>query len=320
MTEEMREKLRHLPESPGIYKMLDAERRIIYIGKSKCLRKRVNSYFVPEPKWEKARKMAPLIKDIEYIVTDTHLEAMLLECRAIKQIQPYFNVMMKNDERYVYLELGSGGRKNPLSVSTTKSENSFGPVRSRRRLEELIEGMKNLYPLEKKKDGGYAFSYHLFPIRMGEEEFQKNYKILHEICTEPSLMKCFLQTVEEHMRDAAKQQKYERAVKYRELADRLRYLDRGLNDYRELTSRDFIYTVALEQGFKIFYICDGLMICSRKAAKIGKRQKISLEKEAARRKPEVEKMLSDKEKVDYRAIIWMEISEAAEDTITYPDF
>ena len=75
--------------------MLDFKGNIIYIGKSKCLKKRVHSYFVKSPVWEKAKKMAPLIYDINYIVTDTHLEAMLLECEMIKTIKPYFNAAMK---------------------------------------------------------------------------------------------------------------------------------------------------------------------------------------------------------------------------------
>lgn len=60
LTDIIQKKLKQLPDAPGIYKMLDAEGRIIYIGKSKCLKKRVSSYFVPEPKWEKAKKCLPL--------------------------------------------------------------------------------------------------------------------------------------------------------------------------------------------------------------------------------------------------------------------
>lgn len=213
LTDIIQKKLKQLPDAPGIYKMLDAEGRIIYIGKSKCLKKRVSSYFAPEPKWEKAKKMSPFIRDMDYTVTDTHLEAMLLECRLIKQIRPYFNVIMKSDEKYVYLELGTDRRKSPLAVSYTKTENSYGPVRSRRSLEELVDGMQNLYPLEEGEGEGIDFSYHLFPEILSEERFLSNRRILQKICENPSVMQAFLRTVETHMQNAAEKQKFEMAVR-----------------------------------------------------------------------------------------------------------
>lgn len=119
MTNQLKDKLAMLPEAPGIYKMLDSRGDIIYIGKSKCLKSRVISYFANNPNWEKAKKMAPFIYDLEYVVTDTHLEAMLLECELIKRIKPHFNVSMKHDERYVYLKVGKTEQARPLYVVHT---------------------------------------------------------------------------------------------------------------------------------------------------------------------------------------------------------
>jgi len=96
----LKNKRDQIPAQPGVYKMLDASGRIIYVGKSKCLKKRVNSYFTKAFKHSKIEKMVFLIADIEYVVTDTHLEARLLECQLIKEIKPYFNAQMKNDRHF----------------------------------------------------------------------------------------------------------------------------------------------------------------------------------------------------------------------------
>lgn len=80
---DLKQKVNQIPALPGVYKMLDSSGQIIYVGKSKCLKKRVQSYFTKSPKQPKIERMIFLIDDIEYIVTDTHLEARLLECQLL---------------------------------------------------------------------------------------------------------------------------------------------------------------------------------------------------------------------------------------------
>ena len=106
MTTHLQRILDELPEAPGVYKMLGDGGNILYIGKSKCLKHRVKSYFVKKPVWEKAEKMAGFIRDIEIEPTHTHLEAMLLECELIKKHRPFFNRQMKNDSGYLYIKPG----------------------------------------------------------------------------------------------------------------------------------------------------------------------------------------------------------------------
>ena len=83
---ELKHKIKYIPQLPGIYKMLDAQGNTIYIGQSKCLQKRVRTYFTPTHKRNKVDKLVSFIADLDYQVTDTHLEAKLLECRLIKEI------------------------------------------------------------------------------------------------------------------------------------------------------------------------------------------------------------------------------------------
>ncbi len=102
--QKLKEILKQVPDEPGCYLMLDEEERILYIGKSKSLKSRVKSYF------QKSNDLSPRIKlmirqinDIEFIVTDTENEALTLESNLIKEKQPYFNVLLKDDKKYPYL-------------------------------------------------------------------------------------------------------------------------------------------------------------------------------------------------------------------------
>lgn len=306
-TEIVQKKLAQLPKLPGIYKMLDAEGNILYIGKSKCLKQRVSSYFVTEPKWEKAKKMSPFIKDIDYIVTDTHLEAMLLECELIKKIRPYFNVSMKYDEKYVYLKLGKNLKEKPLEITPVKTECSFGPFRSKNRGEEFVTEMEKMYPLEKCKNGAYRFEYHIFPQSMNENVFLENQKVLNEIFSDSKKMERFIKKAEQKMQKEAGCQRYEMAVRYRDMAEGLRYMERAINRYKEMVSKDFIYTVPLESGYKMFYIRDGLVVQTKSVKESGEEQEKAFEKEVLENNFAPHKELSEKEKVDYRAILYTEL-------------
>ena len=90
ISDKIKKKLDMLPMEPGIYKMIDAKGNVIYIGKSKMLNKRVKTYFANNPNWDKINRMVRLIDDIDFIVTDTHLEARILECSLIKELKPIF--------------------------------------------------------------------------------------------------------------------------------------------------------------------------------------------------------------------------------------
>ena len=96
--------LRNLPAEPGCYLMRDRDDRILYIGKSKKLRSRVRSYFRDgNPISPRIRLMVRQVVDIEFIVTDSEAEALALESNLIKNHQPHFNVLLKDDKKYPYL-------------------------------------------------------------------------------------------------------------------------------------------------------------------------------------------------------------------------
>jgi len=106
IAEHFRAKLDALPTEPGVYIMRDAERRVIYVGKAVNLRSRVRSYFQESAQASsKTRRLVAEVADLEFIVTATELEALVLECNLIKEHRPRFNVRLKDDKRYPYIKI-----------------------------------------------------------------------------------------------------------------------------------------------------------------------------------------------------------------------
>src|SRR5919107_2232664 len=102
----LEEKLKNLPTAPGVYLHKDAGGKIIYVGKAKNLRNRVRSYFQSGRGHDrKTRELVRRINDLEFIVTDTEVEALVLESNLIKQHKPRYNVLLKDDKQYPHLKL-----------------------------------------------------------------------------------------------------------------------------------------------------------------------------------------------------------------------
>lgn len=102
----VKQKVKNLKECPGVYLMKDSSNIVIYVGKSKNLKRRVSSYFGNKNhKSSKVQKLVKNIHDFEYITTDTELEALLLECKLIRTYKPTYNKLLKNNERYPYIKI-----------------------------------------------------------------------------------------------------------------------------------------------------------------------------------------------------------------------
>lgn len=103
------EELKKLPRSPGVYIMHDASDEIIYVGKAVILKNRVRQYFQKGTnKSAKIEQMVSKISYFEYIVTDSELEALILECNLIKEHRPKYNTMLKDDKTYPYIKVTVG--------------------------------------------------------------------------------------------------------------------------------------------------------------------------------------------------------------------
>lgn len=259
LSTELKQKLNDIPQLPGIYKMLDSQGSIIYVGKSKCLQKRVRSYFTNSQKSSKIEKLVSLIHDIDYIVTDTHLEAQLLECQLIKEIKPMFNSQMKNHGSYVYLKIEEYNKYKALTVESQRSECSYGPFRHRYRLNEIIDTLVGIFPIIKKNDE-YLFDYSPIPLSMDETSFNENRSILIEIFSDMKCMNSFINTLEDKMQESATSYKYETASKYRDIIRGLNYMTYRINDYTNFLSQDYLLKIPTPKGTKLFLISSGYIL------------------------------------------------------------
>ena len=125
------DELKKIPEKPGVYIMKDENKNIIYIGKAIILKNRVKQYFqLLTNQSPKVQIMVPKIKEFEYIVTDTELEALILECNLIKKYKPKYNILLKDDKNFPYIKV-TLDEEYPRILLTRKIEKDnakyFGP-------------------------------------------------------------------------------------------------------------------------------------------------------------------------------------------------
>ncbi len=309
----IQEKLKQIPELPGIYKMLDARRNIIYIGKSKCLKKRVKSYFVSSPKWEKVNRMVSLIKDIEYIVTDTHLEARLLECRLIKELKPWFNAQMKNDQRYIYLKVERGNPTRPLSIVRERDQDCFGPFRNKYTLEDFVTRLKNLYPITKSEER-YEFDYHLFPVKMDQAQCEHNCNLLLELFSEEENILNLNKALQSKLEEAAAQYRYEIASVYRDFIQVFSQLKYALNRYKDLSDKKILLKLPYPEGYKLFFILKGRIVNEKAVPFLeGKLIREFLQDSALMSNDFLPMAGNEKSELDFRDILYSEILDLEEE-------
>ncbi len=139
-----------IPEDPGIYKYLDEKNRIIYVGKAKNLRKRVNSYFTKQHSIDyKTRILVSRIRDIQYTITNTEREALILENSLIKQYQPRYNVMLKDGKTYPYICIRNERFPRVFPTRTKEKDGStyFGPYPNVRAMNSILDFIRKNFKL-----------------------------------------------------------------------------------------------------------------------------------------------------------------------------
>lgn len=313
MADYLKKKIKNIPELPGIYKMIDKDGRIIYIGKSISLKKRVMSYFTQGPKWGKIERMVELIEDIEHEVTDTHLEARLRECKLIKDLQPIFNSQYKNYKKYVYLKVEDYNIYNPLSISYEKEEKCFGPFRSQVFLRNIMDSLKNIYPI-KKINNEYRFDYRIIPNEMEIEEFYENQKNLLEILSDEDKLTMFSNKLQDKMKESASLLKFERARYYKNLISSLNYIKKNLIDYKKMADRKIVLRLAIKDGYKLFYIQSARIILKEKYSNFDKKILDDFIKKGKSIRFAPEEM-DERYYMDFRDILFSEIRSLDEEEI-----
>lgn len=227
------EELAKLPDSPGVYIMHNAKDAIIYVGKAISLRHRVRQYF--QPSHDEGIKKAQMVKQIayfEYIVTDSELEALVLECNLIKEHRPKYNTMLRDDKTYPYIKvtLGEPYPRVLFSRQIKKDKSKyFGPFTSAAAVKDTIDLIQKIYHLRtctKKFPDSFGkerpcLNYHMKQClgvctgNISTEEYQKN--VDGAMAFLNGNYQPVIKLLEEKMQDAAGKMEFEKAAEYRNL-------------------------------------------------------------------------------------------------------
>lgn len=146
--DKIEQKLKTLPDNPGVYLMKNSNGKIIYVGKAVVLKNRVRQYFRKTDKTARIENMVSLIDDFEYIITDTEDEALILECTLIKKYKPKFNVLLKDDKTYPYIKVGEKNGRPLIQLTRNLVKDGskyYGPYPSVWSAKEMIKYIKDIY-------------------------------------------------------------------------------------------------------------------------------------------------------------------------------
>lgn len=250
------EKLALVPSCPGCYLMKNCEGYIIYVGKSKNLKNRLSSYF-KSSHTGKTKMLVSEIADFEYIITNTEIESLLLEINLIKKYDPKYNILLRDDKTYPYIELTNDivpvlkVVRNP-NVKKNKNSHIFGPYPNVKAARDVVEVINRLYPLRKcrtyqKKEClyyhiGECLGYCVHQIDDGTLKNMKNEIIAFfngrdEILTDK---------IKSKMNIYSEKQEYEKALEYKKLLDNISIvLEKQKVELKDNLNRDVIGHYAL---------------------------------------------------------------------------
>jgi excinuclease ABC subunit C len=229
---DIEEELKKLPVKPGVYLMKDKYGNIIYVGKAIKLRNRVRQYFRKSTNHSsKIKKMVSMIKSFEYIVTDSELEALILECNLIKKHRPKYNTLLKDDKSYPYIKV-TVNEKFPriLYARELKKDKAkyFGPYTNAKGAKDTIDVITKIWKIRTcnrnlPKDIGKArpcLNYYINQCKapcqgyVGEEEYKKD---IHEIIEFLNgKYDIVINILKEKMNKASEQLDFEKAAEYRD--------------------------------------------------------------------------------------------------------
>ncbi|MFO8032918.1 MAG: excinuclease ABC subunit UvrC [Desulfohalobiaceae bacterium] len=151
---------RDFPEAPGVYLMKDSRGRILYVGKASNLQKRVSSYFGGKDRLPaKTRSLLQHVDRLEYLITSTEKEALLLESSLIKKHRPKYNIVLRDDKSYVLFKLDKGHSYPRLSLTRSVKQDQalyFGPFTSARAARDTLQAINRIFPLRKCKSSVFA--------------------------------------------------------------------------------------------------------------------------------------------------------------------
>lgn len=270
MNEMIEHKLSLLPDLPGCYLMKDRQGTIIYVGKAKILKNRVRSYFTGSHD-AKTQRLVGEIEDFEYIVTSSDIEALILELNLIKQHDPKYNIMLKDDKTYPYLKITAERHPKLIVTRQLKKDKGkyFGPYPNATAAHETKKLLDRLYPYRKcqKLPDRVCLYYHLgqclapcvndIPMETYKEMIDDISRFLN------GGYKTVKKELTEKMAVAAENLEFERAKEYRDqIANIEAVMEKQTMMMNDFTDRD-VFGYAVEKGWmcvQVFFVRQGKLI------------------------------------------------------------
>ena len=273
------EELKKLPRNPGVYIMRDDKDVILYVGKAINLHNRVRSYFRENiGRGPAIDQMVSLIARFEYIVTDSELEALVLENNLIKENSPKYNTLLKDDKTYPYIKVTVGEDYPRILFSRTMKKDKsryFGPYTSAAAVKDTIELLNKLYQLRTcnrvlPRDIGIerpCLNYHikqcLAPCQgyVSKEEYRQQVAGALEFLN--GNYSPILKDLEEKMKKAAEAMEFEDAARYRDLLSSVRQVSQkqkiteGVGEDKDILA---LYQDETEAVVQVFFVRDGKLI------------------------------------------------------------
>ena len=273
------EELKKLPRKPGVYIMRDDKDVILYVGKAINLHNRVRSYFRENiGRGPAIDQMVSLIARFEYIVTDSELEALVLENNLIKENSPKYNTLLKDDKTYPYIKVTVGEDYPRILFSRTMKKDKsryFGPYTSAAAVKDTIELLNKLYQLRTcnrvlPRDIGIerpCLNYHikqcLAPCQgyVSKEEYRQQVAGALEFLN--GNYSPILKDLEEKMKKAAEAMEFEDAARYRDMLSSVRQVSQkqkiteGVGEDKDILA---LYQDETEAVVQVFFVRDGKLI------------------------------------------------------------
>ena len=273
------EELKKLPASPGVYIMHDRHDEIIYVGKAISLKNRVRQYFQESrSKTAKIEKMVSRIARFEYIITDSELEALVLECNLIKEHRPRYNTMLKDDKTYPYIKVTMDEAFPRVLFSRTMKKDKcryFGPYTSAGAVKDTIDLIHKLWKLRTctrrlPQDIGKerpCLNYHIKQCQapcqgyISQEEYGK--AVAQTLDFLNGKYEPVLSMLEEKMMQASDEMDFETAIEYRELLNSVKQVAQKQKiTSQSMEDRDIIARARDSEDavVQVFFVRDGKLI------------------------------------------------------------
>ncbi len=279
MVFDIEEELKKLPAQPGVYLMHDAKDEIIYVGKAVSLKNRVRQYFQSSRnKTAKIEQMVSRIARFEYIITDSEMEALVLECNLIKEYRPRYNTMLKDDKGYPYIRATVEEEFPRLMMARTmKRDRSryFGPYTSVSAVKDTLELIQKLYkirtcsrvlPRDTGKDRP-CLNYHIkqcdAPCQgyITKEAYRENFS--HALDFLNGNFEPIIKSLEEKMMECSDAMEFEKAIEYRELLNSVRHVAQKQKiTSQTMDDRDIIAMAKAGEDavVQVFFVREGKLI------------------------------------------------------------